>query len=155
MAGKRKQLKVYITEGTLRKFLELMDARTRGTSKHGALSRMVEVALEDYIEAHGTLIPHTQARANPGFPMDSAVCLQIIMNLSKRGITYECPESLIAAAVGELRGSDYRTVQHWIERLIHYRYIGHRPTEPQEDKGFVQLGKPKNPIFRILYHPKE
>lgn len=137
----RVQVMVYLTRKTFDRFLGLLPKNVDGRPVYGSISRSVEVALEDYIEKHGTLDAHTQVRMNPGYPPDKAVCVQILYALTKRGIENEFVSRDLVNAVAEVRGSDRRTVKHWRTRLEEYGFISVR---------IVSLGVP---IFKMLYHP--
>lgn len=155
---------VIISEAHLTKLKELIAAKAKaqGKSVHGALSAEVEVAIEDYIEKHTSLTPHVEVRMNPGFPLDKAVCLQILQALGRKGIEYEFVQRDLEDAVAQLRGSDKRTVKHWTERLLHYEFVSVRyPGLTEEDAEGKTLMNPKwarrlqkTPIFKVLYHPK-
>ena len=90
-------------------------------SQYGALSSEVQNALVEYLRIKHAQI-HTRA-LNPRTPTVHRICREIIQRLKDEGFVNQINSRTLAQIIGEIRGSDKRTIRKWIGQLDLNGYI--------------------------------
>ena len=90
-------------------------------STYGAVSSVLQTAVVEFLR-----IKHTQIHTtplNPKTPTLHRICRQIIQSLKDEGFIDQVNSRTLAQKIGEIRGSDKRTVRKWIQQLKINGYI--------------------------------
>lgn len=138
--GKR-QLHVLISEDLYRKLIQYASAQAGSEGRYrGLLSMIVEDALRLYLEPR----LKGQVAVNPRFKV-RAVYGQVIEALKRilgalpvDGVVHE---KILSLAISEVRGTDPRTIDKWINTFI--------------KSGLMKVlgGTPPNRVFELVYTP--
>jgi hypothetical protein len=122
--GKR-PVTVYISEDLYKAIVEV--AVQRYGQVKGALSRFAEEAFREALSLH----KHTSAQLNPKLRIRDvydAVVKRIVETLGYRPV--EVTEDILDRAIGEVRGTDYRTTEKWKQLFVKaglIKYLGGFP----------------------------
>ena len=84
-------------------------------STYGALSVEVQNAVVEYLRIKHAQI-HTRP-LNPITPTVHRICREIVQKLKDEGFVNQVSSRVLAKVIGEVRGTDKRTVRKWIEQL--------------------------------------
>ena len=90
-------------------------------SIHGALSIEVQNAIAEYLRIKHAQI-HTRP-LNPRTPTVHRICREIVQYLKDQGFINQVSTRVLTKTVGEVRGTDKRTVWKWIKQLEENGYI--------------------------------
>ena len=90
-------------------------------SIHGALSIEVQNAIAEYLKIKHAQI-HTRP-LNPRAPMVHRICREIVQKLKDEGFINQVSRRVLTKMIGEVRGTDRRTLRKWLEQLEKNGYI--------------------------------
>jgi len=123
--AKKVQLKVYVDPDLLERLWSIIRKKWSERT-YGARAAEVSDAIAYWINRHQeTLELHTNTHKpiNPAFPRVHLICRQIVEAVKKRGFTFQVPASVVEKEIGEIRGSDRRTIRKWLKNLTKYGYM--------------------------------
>ena len=129
----KKRLGVYIDVDVYDKLVNLIGKKF--SKLHGALSMEVQDALAHWISEHDEsldLYTNTHKLVNPMFPRDHIRSREIMSDLKNKGFTLQCSRKDLWRAIGNVRGSDKRTLIKWTKFLVdngYMKWITHRILE--------------------------
>jgi len=139
----KKRIEIYISEEIYRKLMEYVSAVASSEGRiRGVLSEVVEAALQEYLAPR---LQHTKLHTNPSLRIRKVYgqILQAIASirggLPPDGIIHE---KILSLAISEVRGSDPRTVEKWINILMR--------------AGLLKIigGVAPNRVFELVYTPQ-
>lgn len=90
-------------------------------STYGALSAEVQNAVVEYLRIKHAQI-HTRP-LNPKTPTVHKICREIVQSLKDEGFINQVSSRVLTKVIGEIRGTDKRTVRKWIRQLKVNGYI--------------------------------
>lgn len=133
VASDKVQLKVWISKDVY-ELLQRLAPQIYGRP-YGSLSYVVEEALRLYL----TPRQHTQMHANPQGKVRSvfSMVLECIGGFNGGFIPDEVPGKQLTTCISEVRGSDPRTIEKWINVFT--------------KQGLIKDLTPNNPLHRKLY----
>ena len=118
-SGKR-GVYVYLDDAVFENLWEYIK-QVYADSTYGALSTEVQNAVVEYLRIKHAQI-HTRP-LNPKTPTVHKICRVIVQSLKDEGFINQVSSRVLTKVIGEIRGTDKRTVRKWMEQLEKNGYI--------------------------------
>ena len=116
----KKGIYVYIDGVVFKKLWEYI-SEIYEESTYGALSTEVQNAVVEYLRLKNAQI-HTRP-LNPRTPTVHRICSEIIHRLKEEGFINQVSTRVLNKVIGEVRGTDERTLRKWLMELDKNGYI--------------------------------